>query len=120
MRTLGNIIWFIFGGLIDAILYFLAGILFCVTLIFIPIGIKCFKMAGLVILPFKKTVEVNFEEHPIKNALWLMFGGLGSWFYHSLIGVILCITLIGIPFGKQNFKIAKYALRPFGATIEKM
>ena len=119
MKTLGNIIWFLFG-LITAIVYFVTGIICCVTLILIPIGIKHFKLAKLSLLPFGRIVEANFEEHPVKNALWLSIGGgLGVWFFHSIIGLILCVTIIGIPFGKQNFKIAKYALRPFGATIEK-
>ena len=119
MKTLGNIIWFIFGGFIPTILYFIAGIVLCITVILIPFGLKCFKMAGLAAAPFGKIVEGNFEEHPIANAFWLGAGGAGDWFVHSLIGVLLCITIIGIPFAKQNFKLAKYALRPFGATIEK-
>ena len=120
MKTLGNIIWVIFGGIIPAILYFLSGIILCVTIIFIPFGIKYFKLAGLAIWPFGKTVEANFEDHPVKNALWLALGGgIGEWFIHSIIGILLCVTIIGIPFAKQNFKIAKYALRPFGAPIEK-
>ena len=121
MRTLGNIIWFIFGGFISGIVNFICGVLLCCTLIFIPFGIKYFKLAGLAFLPFKKQVDANFEEHPIKNALWLSLGGgISTWFIHSVIGIILCVTLIGIPFAKQNFKIAKYALRPYGATIDKM
>ena len=120
MKTLGNIIWFVFG-LVTALIYFVLGLVYCVTIIFIPVGAKYFKLAGLALLPFKKTVEVNFEEHPKKNAVWLFVSGaMFVWFFHTLIGLILCVTLIGIPFAKQNFKIAKYALRPFGATIEKM
>ena len=120
MRTLGNIIWFVFG-LLTAIVYFISGIICCCSIIFISFGIKYFKLAGLALLPFKKTVDGCFEDHPVKNALWLSIGGgIGAWLYHSIIGVLLCITVIGIPFGKQNFKIAKYALRPYGATIEKL
>lgn len=118
MKTLGNIIWLIFGGLIDAALYFITGVLYCITIIFIPIGLKFIKLAGLTIWPFGKSVDGNFEDHPKANAFWLACGGIGIWFFHSLIGVLLCITIIGIPFAKQNFKIAKYALRPFGGTID--
>ena len=120
MRTLGNIIWFVFG-LVTAIVYFITGIICCCSIIFISFGIKYFKLAGLALLPFKKTVDGNFEDHPVKNALWLALGGgIGTWFFHTVIGALLFITIIGIPFAKQNFKIAKYALRPYGATIEKL
>lgn len=120
MKTLGNIIWFIFGGFISTLLYFLSGIILCVTIIFIPFGLKFFKLAGLSLAPFGKEVDGNFEEHPKANAFWAAFGGAGIWLLHSFIGILLCITLIGIPFGKQNFKIAKYAIRPFGATVTKL
>lgn len=119
MKTLGNIIWFIFGGFLTTLANFIAGVVLCVTIIFIPFGLKCFKMAGLSLAPFGKVVEGNFEEHPVKNALWLCFGGAADWFFYTVIGLLLCVTIIGIPFAKQNFKLAKYALRPFGSTIEK-
>ena len=120
MKTLGNIIWFIFGGFIPVILYFVTGVILCVSIIFIPFGIKFFKLASLSVAPFGKMTDGNFEDHPVKNALWLACGGISAWLWHSIIGIILCITLIGIPFGKQNFKLAKYALRPFGSTVEAL
>lgn len=119
MKTLGNIIWFVFG-LITALIYFVLGLVYCVTIIFIPVGAKYFKLAKLSLAPFGKVVDVNFEAHPKKNAVWLcVSGAVFVWLIHTLIGLVLCVTIVGIPFGKQNFKIAKYALRPFGATIEK-
>ncbi len=119
MRTLGNILWFVPCGLITGLIWFVLGLVWCVTLVGIPVGIKCFKMAGLVFFPFGKTVECNFEEHPFGNALWLVLGGLLTAVIHFIIGLVLCVTLVLIPFAKQNFKIARYALSPFGATIEK-
>lgn len=119
MKTLGNIIWFICGGFISTLLYFVLGIVLCATVILIPFGVRCLRLAGLALRPFGKTVESNFEEAPVKNALWLCFGGAIAWLVFSVLGIILCVTIIGIPFGKQNLKLARYALRPFGAIIEK-
>ena len=119
MKTLGNILWFLPCGLITGLIWFVLGLVWCVTLVGIPVGIKCFKMAGLTFFPFGKTVECNFEEHPFGNALWLTFGGLLFAVLEFIIGCVLCVTLIGIPFAKQNFKVARYSLSPFGATIVK-
>ena len=119
MKTLGNIIWFIFGGFISALLHFISGIVLCLTIIFIPLGLKYLKVAGLAVAPFGKTVESNFEEHPFGNAFWLVFGGLLFAVLEFIIGVVLCVTIIGIPFAKQNFKVARYSLAPFGASVEK-
>ena len=118
MKTLGNIIWFLFGGLISAIGWFLTGILWCITIIGIPFGKQCFKIAKLVILPFGKVVKTDFGKHPIANIIWIIFGGLGFALSYVILGVIYCITIIGIPFGKQCFKLATLGLIPFGATIE--
>ena len=119
MKTLGNIIWFVFGGFISAILYLVLGLVLCATIILIPFGVRCLRLAGLAFRPFGKTVESNFEEAPVKNGLWLAFGGAFAWLIYTILGLVLFVTIIGIPFGKQNFKLARYALRPFGATIEK-
>jgi len=118
MKTLGNILWIIFGGLISSILYFLAGIILCITIIGIPFGRQAFKMAKLVLASFGKTVKTNFEKHPIANIFWLIFFGWEIAFSHFVTGLIFCITIIGIPFGRQMFKLGKLALIPFGATIQ--
>ena len=117
MRTFGNVLWLILGGLFSGLALFFAGFFFCLTIIGIPFGLKCFQLAMFAIWPFGKTVEANFEEHPTANALWLAFGGIGVWLSFAVVGVICAITIIGIPFAKQNFKLARYALSPFGATI---
>ena len=117
MRTFGNVLWLILGGLFTGLALFLAGFIFCITIIGIPFGLKCFKLAMLAIWPFGKSVDANFEEHPNANALWLAFGGIGVWFSFAIAGVLWSITIIGIPFAKQNFKLARYALSPFGAII---
>ncbi len=117
MRLLGNIIWFIFGGLIAALLWFILGILLSMTIIGIPLGQQCFKFAGLVLFPFGKEVDINFDKHPIANILWLVFVGWEMALGYLGIGLFFMITIIGIPFGIQWLKLTKLALLPFGAKI---
>lgn len=117
MKTLGNIIWMLLFGIWYAIAYGVMGVLWCITIIGIPFGLQCFKLAGLVAWPFKKTVQCNFGAHPIANIIWIFFGGLGLAISYVIGGVICYITIIGIPFGKQCFKLATLSLTPFGAKI---
>lgn len=117
MKFIGNLIWFIFGGLIGAIGYFLLGVIWCITIIGIPFGKQCFKLAKLALSPFGKKVNSNFGKHPIANIIWLIFGGLEMALAYVLTGAIFCITIIGIPFGKQCFKLASLSAVPFGATL---
>ena len=117
MSFLGNLLWFILGGLFAAILWFFIGIILCITIIGIPLGRQCFKMSSLVISPFGKAVYTNFASHPIANILWLILVGWEMFLLNAVIGIVLCITIIGIPFGKQWFKIANLSLLPFGAVI---
>lgn len=120
MKTLGNIIHFILAGLWTGIIFFIIGAVLCVTIIGIPFGLQCFKIGKLSFFPFGKEVETDFSEHPILNILWGFFGGgwlLGISF--GLAGVLLCITIIGIPFGLQQFKLAKLSFAPFAADISE-
>lgn len=118
MKLLGNIIWFVFIGLVSFIVWVLTGLLCCITIIGIPFGKQCFKIAGLVIFPFGKTIKTNFDSHPIANIIWLILFGWEIAVGYVIAGLILCITIIGIPFGKQCFKLATLALLPFGASIK--
>ena len=117
MRLIGNIIWIITGGLASAVSYLALGVLWCVTVIGIPFGIQSIKMAGLVLAPFGKTVDLNFGSHPIANILWFIFGGFALWASYLVVGLLLCVTVIGIPFGLQLFKFAKLNAFPFGAKV---
>ncbi len=117
MRLIGNLLWFIFTGLVSAISWSVIGLLWCVTIVGIPFGRQCFKLAGVAIWPMGKEVSTDFEAHPIANVLWLVFGGLGVVVGYLLTGLIWCITIIGIPFGKQCFKLARVAMAPFGVYI---
>lgn len=117
MKTIGNIIWFLLVGLWEAIGYFVLGLIWCITIIGVPFGKQAFKLAHLMIWPFGKTIESDFGAHPIANIIWLVFGGLFLAIGFVFIGLILCITIIGIPFGKQCFKLAGLSAVPFGARI---
>jgi len=117
MRTIGNILWMLFFGLWSAVSWFFLGLLWCITIVGIPFGKQCFKIAGLVFWPFKKDVDINFGKHPIVNIIWIIFGGLELAMAYVVGGAICCITVIGIPFGKQCFKLAALSLAPFGARV---
>lgn len=118
MRFIGNIIWFLLIGLWSGLAWLFLGILYCITIIGIPIGIQLFKFAQLSFFPFGK--DVMFSEKTsslLLNIIWLIFGGIELGFGYLLTGLIFCITVIGIPFGKQCFKLMKISFLPFGANI---
>ncbi len=117
MKLIGNVLWFLFTGLVSALGWIGIGLGWCITIIGIPFGLQAFKMAGLSLWPFGKTVNGNFGKHPIANIIWFIFGGFALSLGFLFAGIIWCITIIGIPFGKQCFKLAKLALAPFGATV---
>lgn len=118
LSVLGNIIWLIFGGLITSLGWLLVGIILCITIIGIPFGKQCFKFAALSLTPFGKEVNTNFGKHPIMNLIWLILFGWEMFLGYIASGLVLCITIIGIPFGVQIFKLSVLALFPFGAKIE--
>lgn len=121
MKILGNIIWVILGGLIMALLWCVAGIICCITIIGIPLGIQAFKFASLVFWPFGRDVDFSNMGvgSVIMNILWLVFLGWELAAGSAVLGLFYCITIVGIPFGLQWFKFAKLALMPFGAEIVK-
>lgn len=113
-----NILWAVLGGAISALAWLLEGCLWCITIIGIPLGKQCFKFAELTLSPFGK--DIVYTESTAKtfiNILWLIFTGLWSAIAYVLLGIIFCLTIIGIPFGLQYFKFAKLMLMPFGAKI---
>lgn len=120
MSFLGNILWLIFGGLLTAIGWFIAGILLCVTVIGIPFGIQCFKIAGLTLMPFGRDVDLGQFGFGglIGNILWILFLGWELCLAHLVSAGLCAITIIGIPFAIQHIKLAKLAILPFGATID--
>ena len=121
MKTLGNILWFVLGGLIGAIVLFLVGIVACITIIGIPLGIQFIKLSGFVLWPFGKTVEdTNCNGFKVfLNVLWLLLGGIFVVGAFYVWGAILHITIIGIPFGRQYFKIGSFLFKPLGHSFVK-
>ncbi|MEO7530972.1 MAG: YccF domain-containing protein [Sediminibacterium sp.] len=121
MNTIGNLIWFFLGGFISAIGYFTGGLVLCLTIVGIPFGLQCFRIAGFVIWPFGRDVVTHNRSsgclYILLNILWIFTGGLWSALSHLVFGLLLCITIIGIPFGRQHFKLASLALTPFGKDI---
>jgi len=121
MNFFGNLIWLIFGGIIISIEYFVGSIILMVTIVGIPFGLQTLKMASLALWPFGRDTRVQYRAsgclYIFMNVLWLFTGGLCIALTHLVFGVLLCITIIGIPFGLQHFKLTAIALSPFGRDI---
>ena len=121
MRFLGNILWLILGGLVISLYYAFMAILFCITIIGIPFGLQLFKMAGLALWPFGNDVQSDTNDGGclsiLMNIIWILCGGLEIAFLHISFGILCCITIVGIPFGLQHFKMAILAFVPFGKKI---
>lgn len=118
MGCLGNILWFIFCGFWQGLSWTIAGLFWCITIVGIPIGMQCFKLASLVFFPFGKDVIYGGGAVSlIANIFWIIISGIPLAVASVLNGVILCCTIIGIPFGLQCFKFAKLSLMPFGAVV---
>ena len=121
MRFFGNILWLILGGLVISLYYAFMAILFCITIIGIPFGIQLFKMAGLALWPFGRDVGAGSNDGGclsiLMNIIWILFGGVEIAMLHVGFGIFCCLTIVGIPFGVQHFKMALLALIPFGKEI---
>jgi uncharacterized membrane protein YccF (DUF307 family) len=121
VRTIGNILWLLLAGWWLALGYLLAGVANCITIIGIPWGIQGFKLAGYALWPFGRVVVESPWAAPVLgclgNVIWLFLGGLALAVGHVVAGILLCITIIGIPFGIASFKMAVLAIWPFGKRI---
>jgi len=121
MRILGNILWLILGGIITAVEYFISSIILMITIIGIPFGIQTLKLGLLALWPFGKTTVQSDRSsgclYILVNIIWIFVGGIWIALSHLFFGIILYITIIGIPFGNQHFKLASLALAPFGRDI---
>lgn len=118
MRTLGNILWFLFGGFLGGLAWIFAGCLWCITIVGIPVGLQCFKFASLAFWPFgKEIVYGNGTFSFLVNLIWILFFGWEMALGNLILGFFWCITIVGIPFGKQFFKMAKLSFMPFGASV---
>ena len=120
MKTIGNLLWLVLAGFWLALGYLFGGLILCVTIIGIPFGIQAFKLAGLAFWPFGRTTVIRSSAGLLEivfNIIWLVLFGWAIFLAHIAAGVALCITIIGIPFGIQAFKLSLLALWPFGRVI---
>jgi uncharacterized membrane protein YccF (DUF307 family) len=121
MSLFGNLIWLLFGGIIIAIEYVIASILLMITIIGIPFGLQTLKLGMLALWPFGQTAisrpAASGCLSTLMNIIWIFVGGIWISLTHLLFGVLLSITIIGLPFGRQHFKLAGLALTPFGKEI---
>jgi uncharacterized membrane protein YccF (DUF307 family) len=121
MRTIGNVLWLLFSGIWLAFGYFACGITLCFTIIGIPFGVQAFKLAGFTLWPFgRRTVSAAGGGGVLTlvfNVLWLVLFGWELFLSHFVTGLLLCATIIGIPFGVQAFKLSVLALWPFGRMV---
>jgi uncharacterized membrane protein YccF (DUF307 family) len=124
MDFLLNIFWLILGGFIVVIAYLLGGILLCVTIIGIPFGIQCFKLAGLALMPFGR--EIREKEPPsgalavIMNVIWIILPGLELAVFHLVMALLFAVTIIGLPLAAQHLKMTRLAILPFGFEVREM
>lgn len=118
MKILGNLIWLLFGGLAVFLEYIAAGILLCITVVGIPFGLQSFKLGILALWPFGQKIEyMNYAPgclSTVMNVIWFFIGGIWITLTHFFFGILLGITIIGIPWARQHFKLASLALTPFG------
>lgn len=121
MKIFGNLVWLIFGGIIIAIEYFIGSLILMLTIVGIPFGLQTLKMGSLSMWPFGRTSRVEPQAsgclYVIMNILWLLCGGIWIAITHAFFGILLYLTIIGIPFGNQHFKLTEVAINPFGRRI---
>lgn len=121
MRTIGNVLWLVLAGIWLALGYAVAGLLLCVTIIGIPFGIQAFKLAGFSLWPFGRSVVPDDGAggclEVAANVVWLVVFGWELFIAHLVAGALLCLTVVGIPFGLQAFKLSVLALWPFGRQV---
>ncbi len=121
LRLIGNILWLLLVGWEMMLGYLVAGILLCITIVGIPFGVASFRLAFFVIWPFGRVAVHDPNRVPgvsaIANVLWFVLAGWWLALGHLIGGVILCLTIIGIPFGIQSFKLAGLALAPLAREI---
>ncbi len=121
MRLVLNVLWFVLSGLWMAAGYVVAGLLMIIPIVTIPFSIAAFRLALFCVWPFGRTVVARPDGSGamagVGNVIWLIFAGWWLALGHLLTGVLLCLTVIGIPFGVQNFKLIAVSLLPMGKEI---
>ena len=124
MRALLNLLWALLGGgLVTAIEYVLAGLVLCLTIVGIPFGVQCFKLAGLALFPFGKDFNDGRPRGVTNlpfNVIWLVLAGIWICITHLTLALGLAVSIIGIPFAIQHVKLAMLALMPFGVEVREV
>jgi len=124
VNLLLNLIWLLFGGFIVVFAYVLGAVLLCITIIGIPFGVQCFKLAGLAVAPFGH--EIREKEPPggalaiIMNIIWILLPGLELAVFHLFMALLFAITIIGLPLAAQHLKMTRLALIPFGFEVREI
>lgn len=118
LRLISNILWALLGGIWLFLIWGILGILLCLTVIGIPFGKQCFKLAMLSFMPYGKKVRLDYGKHPVANVVWAVLFGWEVALAYLMIGILNCVTIIGISRGVQCFKIVKLAIFPFGAKVK--
>ena len=122
MNFLGNLIWLIMGGLLTALMYWTAGLIMCITIIGIPFGVQLLKIGSLSLWPFGHDLQPKADSatgclQVAFNVLWILLGWWEIALTHLTFGLILCCTIVGIPWGLQHFKLALGSIFPFGKEV---
>lgn len=120
MSTIGNLLWFVFGGFLIVLFYLFGGLILCITIIGIPFGFQSFKLAGFALAPFGNSVSTTGGDGCLSlllNIVWILFAGIELAIIHLILALVLAVTIVGIPFAMQHVKMAGFALVPFGRTI---
>ncbi len=121
MRTIVNLLWVVFGGFIIAFEYVIASLLLMLTVVGIPFAMQTLKLADLSLWPFGRDTRTTKQASGclsvLMNFIWILFGGILIFLTHMFLGLLLYITIIGIPFGKQHFKLSALAFSPFGREV---
>jgi len=121
MKFIGNILWLILGGILIAVIHYIVGLLMCITIIGIPFGVQLFKLGTYALWPFGHEL-VDGPNQPgcvsiVMNLFWIMLGWWEIAVIHLVFGLLFCITIVGIPFGVQHFKMVIPSIMPFGKEI---
>jgi len=121
MKLLGNLIWLVFGGIIISVEYLISSVLLMVTIVGIPFGLQTLKLAILALWPFGARIRMKESGSgclsTLMNLIWIIIGGFWISLTHVFFGLLFAITIVGIPFARQHFKMAGLALTPFGKEI---
>lgn len=124
MSLIGNLIWIIFGGFLGAIFWLFAALIMAVSIVGLPFAYAAMRIASFVLLPFGRHLadarDVGASRIPgtaLANLIWVIFAGFWLFLFHSVVGILFCVTVIGIPFGMAHFKLATVSFAPLGKRI---